>query len=184
MATPPFLDDPPPFCLSLPFLAKILRPPPPFASILKKSNLPPLYEGGGKGGGVVRTMKNVKNYWKTSSKSSTFIYFSFLLFIFVIKSFSHCPKGLPPLLYLIGWLSVSLFHSAYVSFLACIGCKETMSYQWFCQYWKCSLNPIIVAYDSGCNSCFEYRIANVNPFRTPCPYLIIQRLVDILRFSM
>ena len=44
MATPPFLDNPPPF------LAKIFRPPPPFRSILDKSN-PPFHEGGG-GGGV------------------------------------------------------------------------------------------------------------------------------------
>ena len=54
MATLPFHDKPPPFCLPPPFLAKIFRPP-PFPSILKILNpSPPLYEGGG-----VRTMQSV-----------------------------------------------------------------------------------------------------------------------------
>ena len=47
MATPPISRQrPSPFCLTPSFIAKIFKPP-PFPSILKKSNPPPLYEGGG-----------------------------------------------------------------------------------------------------------------------------------------
>ena len=64
MATPPFLDKPPPPILpnhSSPFLAKIFRPP-PFPSILKKSN--PSFM---KGGGGVQTMM-LNNTSITTSK--------------------------------------------------------------------------------------------------------------------
>ena len=54
MATLPFLDKPPHFAYPPPlFLAKLFRPPPPFPSILKILNPPPLYEGG------VQTMQSV-----------------------------------------------------------------------------------------------------------------------------
>ena len=47
MTTTPFLDNPPPpFCLTPPFSGKNFQTPPPLLSILKKSNSPPLYDGG------------------------------------------------------------------------------------------------------------------------------------------
>ena len=64
MATLPFLDKPPPFCLP-PFLANIFRPPPPpFASILKKF-------GGGEGPNYVELhLAQVNLYTRKDFKSS------------------------------------------------------------------------------------------------------------------
>ena len=108
VATPQFLDNPPPpqFCLPPPphpTSSKNFQISPPHFPQFWKSRPTSLYEGwvGGRGGGESELWRMLKTTEKTSSKSSSSICFSFLLFIFVIKSFSHCPKGLMPLLYLV-----------------------------------------------------------------------------------
>ena len=57
MATSPFHDKPPPppFCITVPFLAKTFRPP-PISINFEKVELPPLGEGG-------RTMLSVVLVW-------------------------------------------------------------------------------------------------------------------------
>ena len=125
---PPISRQPPlpPFCLRPPFLAKIFRPLPShhLHQFWKSATSPHFMKvgwgGGGEGGG--------SELWRMLKTTEKLVQKAPLLFIFVIKSFSHYLKSLPPFLYLVGWLSVSLFHTAYVSFSACISCEETMSY--------------------------------------------------------